>query len=57
MSINDLQNIEVGTKFRYISYSSVEFIGTDSEHVILKDNLGNVRKIHKVLFVNYAKAL
>ena len=55
MKLEEIKTIKIGTMFNYPLYSSVEFIGTDERHVILRDRHGNEKKIYKSLFADYAK--
>lgn len=51
----NLHEIKSGTKVSYDIFKNITFEGTDEEHVILKDNYGNTKRVYKSLFMKYGK--
>ena len=52
MNINEL---EIGQKINYGFFNNITFEGLDNlGQVILKDKLGNIKKVSEYLFMKYA---
>ena len=54
MKISEIESIIKGSKFKYGFFSHVEFVGTDKNHVVLKDSEGNQMLVYKSLFAKHA---